>query len=86
MKNLPTHLASRALLACAYLGATGSVWASVGDRESHGLVVRISSILPTITEMAALFPIIGLIVAISATQLLRRRKIAQIRSGSSTGR
>lgn len=34
---------------------------------------------------AALFPIIGLIVAISATQLLRRRRISQQRSSSAGG-
>lgn len=34
---------------------------------------------------AAFFPIIGLIVAISATQLLRRRRIAQRRSSSPGG-
>ncbi len=37
-------------------------------------------------EMGILFPIIGLIAAVAVTQLLRRRRIAQLRSGSSAGR
>jgi hypothetical protein len=32
--------------------------------------------------MSALFPIIGLVVAVSLTQLLRRRRLAQLRGGS----
>jgi hypothetical protein len=37
-------------------------------------------------EMGILFPIIGLIAAVAVTQLLRRRRIAQLRSGPSAGR
>lgn len=36
-------------------------------------------------EWSAIFPIIGLIAAVAVTQLLRRRRIAQIRSLSSPG-
>jgi hypothetical protein len=32
--------------------------------------------------MGALFPIIGLIIAVAVTQILRRRRIAQLRAGS----
>ena len=35
-----------------------------------------------IPEMSALFPIVGLIAAVSFTQLLRRRRRAQLRTGS----
>ncbi len=47
--------------------------------------------LPSATMLAlspawnAIFPIIGLIAAVAVTQLLRRRRIAQLRSSSSTG-
>ena len=37
-------------------------------------------------EMGILFPIIGLFAAVAVTQLLRRRRIAQLRSGPSAGR
>jgi hypothetical protein len=36
-------------------------------------------------EWSAIFPIIGLVAAVAITQLLRRRRIAQIRSISSIG-
>jgi hypothetical protein len=38
-----------------------------------------------ISDLAALFPIIGLITAVSLTQVLRRRKMAQLRALSSSG-
>lgn len=46
---------------------------------------KLQSLNP-IPGMNALFPFIGLIVAISLTQLLRRRRAAQLRAGSSTDR
>ena len=56
----------------------------MADQSAQGNSIgQIFSILP-ISEMGMLFPIIGLIAAISVTQLLRRRKIAQIRSDSSS--
>ena len=36
-------------------------------------------------EWSAIFPIIGLIAAVAVTQLLRRRRIAQLRASSSNG-
>ena len=42
--------------------------------------------LTPIPEISVLFPIIGLAVAISLTQLLRRRRISQQRSSSPNGR
>ena len=36
-------------------------------------------------KLSAIFPMIGLIAAVIVTQLLRRRRIAQLRSSSSTG-
>ena len=38
-----------------------------------------------IPEMSALFPIVGLIVAVSFTQLLRRRRMAKLSAGPSPG-
>jgi hypothetical protein len=46
------------------------------------LPVAFRSILAPIPEMGALFPIIGIIVAITITQILRRRRIAQLRAAS----
>ena len=46
---------------------------------------KLQSLNP-IPGKSALFPVIGLIVAISLTQLLRRRRMAQLRAGSSTDR
>ena len=43
-------------------------------------------LLMAIPEMGILFPVIGLVVAISVTQFLRRRRISQDRSGSSNSR
>src|SRR5882762_763885 len=50
-----------------------------------------NAVLPSVAMLApspkwsAIFPIIGLIAAVAVTQLLRRRRIAQLRSSSSTG-
>jgi hypothetical protein len=46
------------------------------------LPVAFRSILAPIPGMGALFPIIGIIVAIAITQILRRRRIAQLRAAS----
>lgn len=37
------------------------------------------------SKLSAIFPLIGLIAAVIVTQLLRRRRIAHLRSSSSTG-
>jgi len=47
-------------------------------------VVFQAALVP-VREMSVLFPIIGLIAAVVVTQLLRRRRIAQLRSSSSVG-
>ncbi len=47
-------------------------------------VVFQAALVP-VREMSILFPIIGLIAAVAVTQLLRRRRIAQLRSSSSVG-
>lgn len=54
---------------------------SVGALSGDVLPVAFQATLAPIPEMSALFPIIGLVVAVSLTQLLRRRRIAQLRSG-----
>ena len=47
----------------------GSTDLSVGSTANIGVV--------PVPEMSALFPIVGLIVAVSCTQILRRRRAAQ---------
>ncbi len=55
---------------------------SVGALSGDVLPVAFRATLAAVPEMSALFPIIGLIVAVSATQLLRRRRLAQLRGPS----
>ena len=81
MEKFPVYLL-KVFLASAVL-LPGSAFAVADAGEQAANVVRISSILP-ISQLEALFPVIGLIVAVCATQLLRRRKIAQLRSGASS--
>jgi len=52
---------------------------------TNAIVLSVRS-LTSIPEISVLFPIIGLVIAISLTQLLRRRRIAQQRSSSSDSR
>lgn len=62
-----------------------------GDFRYVSIGATMSDVLPVafqancIPEMSALFPIVGLIVAISCTQFLRRRRSAGSRAGESTG-
>ena len=55
---------------------------SIGAINGGVLPVAFQATMAPIPEMSALFPILGLIVAVSLTQLLRRRRIAQSRTGS----
>jgi hypothetical protein len=41
--------------------------------------------LPPNSKLNAVFPVIGLMAAVTVTQLLRRRRIAQLRSSASAG-
>ena len=43
------------------------------------------AVLARSSKLHAVFPLIGLIAAVTVTQLLRRRRIAQLRSSSLTG-
>lgn len=54
---------------------------SEGGFEEWSLVHNMTPV----PEVSALFPIVGLIAAIGLTQLLRRRRVAQLRSHSSSG-
>lgn len=54
---------------------------SFGAVNGGVLPVAFQATLAAIPELSALFPIIGLVVAVSLTQLLRRRRVAQLRSG-----
>ena len=58
---------------------------SVGALSGDVLPVAFQATLAPVPEMSALFPIIGLIAAVSLTQVLRRRRIAQSRASSSAG-
>jgi hypothetical protein len=55
---------------------------SIGALSGDVLPVAFQASLAAVPETGALFPIVGLIVAVSLTQFLRRRRIAQLRSGS----
>jgi hypothetical protein len=55
---------------------------SIGAVTGGVLPVAFQATLAPIPEMGALFPIIGLIIAVAVTQILRRRRIAQLRAGS----
>jgi hypothetical protein len=85
MKEFRSHLATRTFLTLSWISVCGASSVMADQSPQGNSVAQIFSMLP-ISEMGALFPFIGLIVAISATQLLRRRKIAQLRSDSSTTR
>ncbi len=54
---------------------------SIGAVNGGVLPVAFQATLAPVPEISALFPIVGLVVAVSLTQLLRRRRIAQLRSG-----
>jgi hypothetical protein len=50
---------------------------SIGSVTGDALPIAFQANCSPVPEMSALFPIVGLIVAVSATQLLRRRRMAQ---------
>jgi hypothetical protein len=51
---------------------------AAGSRDIAGTATAASSIDPVpVPEISALFPIVGLIAAVSCTQILRRRRAAQ---------
>lgn len=58
---------------------------SIGALTGGVLPVAFQATLAAVPEMSALFPIVGLIAAIAITQILRRRRIAQLRAGSPGG-
>ena len=55
---------------------------SIGGVTGAVLPVVLQGTQSHLPEMSALFPILGLILAVSLTELLRRRRIAQSRSSS----
>jgi hypothetical protein len=55
---------------------------AIGAVTGGVLPVAFQATFAPIPEIGALFPIIGLIVAIAITQILRRRRIAQLRASS----
>ncbi len=64
---------------------TNYKYISIGAITGGVLPVAFQATLAPVPEMSALFPIVGLIVAIAITQILRRRRIAQLRAGTSSG-
>ncbi|MEO5754637.1 MAG: hypothetical protein ABIR38_08020 [Chthoniobacterales bacterium] len=58
---------------------------SIGALNGGVLPVAFQATLAPVPEMSALFPIIGLIAAVFVTQILRRRRIAQLRGSSPSG-
>ncbi|MEO5719287.1 MAG: hypothetical protein ABIR29_12070 [Chthoniobacterales bacterium] len=58
---------------------------SIGALSGDVLPVAFQATLAPVPEMSALFPIVGLVAAIAITQILRRRRIAQLRAGSPSG-
>lgn len=61
---------------------TSSKFISIGALSGDVLPVAFQATLAPIPELSALFPVLGLVAAVSATQILRRRRIAQLRAGS----
>lgn len=61
---------------------TNYKYISIGALSGDVLPVAFQATLAAVPEMSALFPIIGLILAVSLTQLLRRRRMAQSRGVS----
>jgi hypothetical protein len=57
---------------------------SIGALNGGVLPVAFQATMAAVPEMGALFPVIGLIAAIAVTQILRRRRIAHLRAGSSS--
>ena len=59
-----------------------SVFISIGSLSGDVLPVASHATRAPIPETGALFPVLGLIAAVAITQILRRRRIAHLRSGS----
>lgn len=66
----------------------GTVPGAVGAARLQGTgggALPVAFLAP-VSKMSGVFPIIGVLAAVAITQLLRRRRIAQLRSSSSAGR
>ncbi len=70
------------------LMANASIQSPAGNHQGAVVAKAIPAAqsLTPIPEISVLFPIIGLVVAIALTQLLRRRRISHQRSGPPNGR
>jgi beta-lactamase regulating signal transducer with metallopeptidase domain len=55
---------------------------SAGSVSGTLMTVAFQATLTPVPEISALFPIIGLVAAVAVTQVLRRRRIAQVRAAS----
>ncbi len=63
---------------------TNGKFISVGSLSGAVMPVAFQATLAPVPEISALFPIIGLIAAVAVTQVLRRRRIAQLRAATPT--
>jgi hypothetical protein len=73
MKTRPLF---RTLCCITALTATAA-WATAVTWELNVLPVAFRATVTAVPEMSALFPVVGLIAAVSFTQILRRRRAAQ---------
>lgn len=55
-----------------------------GRRTAAASLPPLAMVAPT-SKLSVVFPIFGLVAAVTVTQLLRRRRIARLRSSASTG-
>ncbi len=56
---------------------------SIGALSGDSLPVAFQATLTPVPEVSALFPLVGFVAAVSFTQLLRRRRMAQLRADQS---
>jgi len=68
----------------AHNGLSGESTALDTSHSSSVILPPLAALAPS-QKWGALFPVVGVIAAVAATQLLRRRRIAQLRSDSSSG-
>jgi hypothetical protein len=65
---------------------TNDGFVSIGVLSGPNMPDAFPANLTCVPEMSALFPLVGLIAAVALTQILRRRRVAQFRAPSSTGK
>jgi hypothetical protein len=71
-----------AMVFASIANLTNGKLVSAGSVSGTLMTVAFHAPLTPVPELSALFPIIGLIAAVAVTQVLRRRRIAQLRAAS----